>query len=240
MVMLLAAPTTAMFGGKGSAVKEVTPKNINSFLKTHKPVMLLVYAPWCGHCKAIHGDWEKLARSLDGIVKVGAADADAHKDIGQRFQVKGFPTIKAFGMTSDKKGNKTPMDYQQERSFSAMKKYATGLVSNKGVQSIKKLDASVPHVILFTQKASVPPMFSVVALSPTLKEKYSFFVAKEKVDKKAIEAYEVPSYPSIAVIEKADGEEEPTTKWLEFTKGMKYNDVAEFINGGKQEKKKKE
>jgi hypothetical protein len=29
-----------------------------------------------------------------GLVAVGAVDADAHKDLGGQYEVKGFPTIK--------------------------------------------------------------------------------------------------------------------------------------------------
>jgi protein disulfide-isomerase A6 len=48
---------------------------------------------------------------LKGIVKVGAVDATAHESLAQKYEVKGFPTIKIFG--SDKK---SPVDYQGERT----------------------------------------------------------------------------------------------------------------------------
>eukprot|EP01061_Rhynchopus_euleeides_P037563 TRINITY_DN640_c1_g1_i1.p1 TRINITY_DN640_c1_g1~~TRINITY_DN640_c1_g1_i1.p1 ORF type:complete len:266 (+),score=137.34 TRINITY_DN640_c1_g1_i1:105-902(+) len=239
----LVTDASAMFGGKGSAVKELNSRTLPGFLNTHKPVMLLLYAPWCGHCKAIHPDFEKLAKSLDGIVRVGAVDADQHKEIGQQYGVRGFPTIKMFGMTPDKKGRKKPIDYQQERSFAAMKKTAQSLIQKTGVLPMKKL-ASLPegesHVILFTKKSAVPDLYAVASLSPKLKAKFKFFIAKEKADAKLAEAYEIPSWPSIAVVEKKEGEETPSTRWLEFTKGMKYNDVAEFINGGPDKKESAE
>lgn len=38
--------------------------------------------------------WEWHGFLLQGIVKVGAVDADQHQSLGGRFGVRGFPTIK--------------------------------------------------------------------------------------------------------------------------------------------------
>ena len=42
---------------------------------------------------------------------MGAVDADAHRDLGGRFGVRGFPTIKIFG-----KNKKNPTDYNGARN----------------------------------------------------------------------------------------------------------------------------
>jgi len=36
-------------------------------------------APWCGHCKSLVPEWDKAAKALKGIVKIGAVDADSEK-----------------------------------------------------------------------------------------------------------------------------------------------------------------
>ena len=54
------------------------------------------YAPWCGHCKKLSPTWESLATNLKGKVNVGKVDVPENRDLGSRFGIKGFPTIKFF------------------------------------------------------------------------------------------------------------------------------------------------
>lgn len=42
-----------------------------------------------------------------GVVKVGAVDADKHQSLGGQYGVQGFPTIKIFGANKNR-----PEDYQ--------------------------------------------------------------------------------------------------------------------------------
>ncbi|KAJ9467511.1 hypothetical protein DIPPA_14108 [Diplonema papillatum] len=230
LLLLCVAATEAMFSAKGD-VEQLDGKTLPKFLNTHKPVMLLLYAPWCGHCKAIHPEWEKLATSLKGIVKVGAVDASQEKDVGQTYGVQGFPTIKMYGMNTPAnrgKGRK-PLDYQQKREFAAMKAGALGLIDGGYVQSLPATydDAvkATPHVVLFTKKDKTPPIFSVVAASPKLKH-LAFYKVQE--GKKAASNFDsVPSWPSIAVF---NPNEEP--RWLPLSEGKaKYDTVAKFILG---------
>ena len=55
------------------------------------------FAPWWGHCQQLKPAWEKAAKALKGVVKVGAVDMDANPSVGSPYNVKGFPTIKLFG-----------------------------------------------------------------------------------------------------------------------------------------------
>uniref|UniRef100_W5NIX5 protein disulfide-isomerase n=1 Tax=Lepisosteus oculatus TaxID=7918 RepID=W5NIX5_LEPOC len=61
----------------------------------------------CGHCQRLTPDWKKAATALKGVVKVGAVDADQHKSLAGQYNIRGFPTIKVFGLNKNK-----PEDYQ--------------------------------------------------------------------------------------------------------------------------------
>ena len=72
--------------------------------------LILFYAPWCGHCQAFSPEYEKAAKALKGIFKIGAIDADKEKTIAGKYGIQGFPTIKFFGIHKDK-----PVDYNSAR-----------------------------------------------------------------------------------------------------------------------------
>ena len=72
--------------------------------------LILFYAPWCGHCQAFSPEYEKAAKALKGIFKIGAVDADKEKALGGKYGIQGFPTVKFFGIHKDK-----PVDYNSAR-----------------------------------------------------------------------------------------------------------------------------
>jgi len=89
-----------------SAVVVLGPDNFDSVvLDSTKDVFVEFYAPWCGHCKRLTPLWEKLSSVFknEKDVVIANLDADAHKDLGSRFGVSGFPTLIYFPK-SDKSG----------------------------------------------------------------------------------------------------------------------------------------
>ncbi|XP_065344874.1 protein disulfide-isomerase A6 homolog [Cloeon dipterum] len=95
-----------------SEVVELTPSNFDKLVVQSDDVWIVeFFAPWCGHCQSLVPEYSKAAKALKGVVKVGAVDADAHKSLGSRFGVSGFPTLKVFGSNKNK-----PEDYRGART----------------------------------------------------------------------------------------------------------------------------
>lgn len=61
--------------------------------RSHLPVLLDMWAAWCGPCRMIAPTVEMLAGELAGQVLVGKLDVDANKRTAARFGVQGIPTL---------------------------------------------------------------------------------------------------------------------------------------------------
>lgn len=124
LVLCMLANLSAAFYTKNSGVISLDSNFNKEVIKSDELWLVEFYAPWCGHCQALKPEWEKAAKALKGIVKVGAVDMDAHPEIGSPYNVQGFPTIKFFG--ADKK---TPIDYDQARDEKAIVNFALNQVN---------------------------------------------------------------------------------------------------------------
>jgi len=110
------------------APSQVVVLNDNNFdsvvLDPTKDVLVKFYAPWCGHCKKLAPEWEKLGQAFgnEENVVIAKYDADAHKGKGSKYGVTGFPTLIWFP-----KDNKEGVKYEEGRDLASL----VGYVNNK-------------------------------------------------------------------------------------------------------------
>ena len=79
-----------------------------------------MYAPWCGHCKALAPKYEALggavqAAGLSATLAIAKMDGTANEVDVDGFDVQGFPTLFFF-----KAGSKAPLPYDGPREAAAM------------------------------------------------------------------------------------------------------------------------
>lgn len=93
--LLVAAAATEYETDNG--VLLLNDETFDAALKEFDPLLVAFVAPWCGHCKRLKPEFGKAAQALapEGI-RIAQVDATQNKDLSDRFDVSGFPTIKFF------------------------------------------------------------------------------------------------------------------------------------------------
>ena len=101
-------------------IKVATDANFEELvLKAERPVVVDFWAAWCGPCKMVAPEMEKLAEKYDGVVDVVKVDVDANPRLSQAFGIMSIPTIAYFKPGAQPQGvvGFRPME-QLEQAFS--------------------------------------------------------------------------------------------------------------------------
>ncbi len=65
----------------------------NEVEKFPLPVLLDLWAPWCGPCKILTPIVDQIAQELNGRARVGKLNVDENPMTAARFRVQGIPTL---------------------------------------------------------------------------------------------------------------------------------------------------
>ncbi|CAG0924510.1 unnamed protein product [Notodromas monacha] len=188
--LLFACAVCALLTAVKSGEQDVVVLDDSNFdfrTKEMDTVLIMFYAPWCGHCKRIKPEYEKAAEILkadDPAIPLAKVDCtEAGKGTCSRFGVSGYPTLKIF------RNGEFSQEYNGPREHMGIVKYMRGQVgpAAKPIESIealtKYLDNDDGSVIgYFDSDSSLKSSFEKTA--DKLRETFRFaLVTKEDVIK---------------------------------------------------------
>jgi len=146
----------AIFGAAQSV--ELTPTNFDS-VTGGKTAFIKFYAPWCGHCKKMKPDWDKLMTEYKDHASILVADVDctaSGKPLCDANGVKGFPTLKH--------GDPNNLEeYQGGRELKDLKAFAAGLKPSCSPAALELCNADQKAKIAAIQAMSAADLSSAIA-----------------------------------------------------------------------------
>lgn len=75
---------------------EITTENFESYKNGELPLVVDLWATWCGPCRMLAPTIKELADDYDGKIVVGKCDVEENDDIAMQFGVRNIPTILFF------------------------------------------------------------------------------------------------------------------------------------------------
>lgn len=72
---------------------EAGSSDFDAAIDTNLPVLVDLWAPWCGPCRIIAPGVERASREFAGRLKVVKVNVDQAPDVSARYGVQGIPTL---------------------------------------------------------------------------------------------------------------------------------------------------
>ena len=68
----------------------------SELIKGEQPVLVDVWAPWCGPCRMMEPAIKQIAQELSGQVKVVKINIDDNQELARQFGIQSVPTLMLF------------------------------------------------------------------------------------------------------------------------------------------------
>lgn len=77
-------------------VREITDSDFQAVLAEGKPVVIDLWAPWCGPCRMVGPVVDELAKEYEGKITVCKMNVDDCTEVPAQFNVMNIPTLLFF------------------------------------------------------------------------------------------------------------------------------------------------
>ncbi len=78
-------------------ISQLTDTNFESeVINSEKPILVDFWAVWCGPCKVIAPEIEKLAEEKSQDLKIGKLNVDENRDTAIKYSISSIPTLLLF------------------------------------------------------------------------------------------------------------------------------------------------
>lgn len=80
---------------RGPLIRDITEEDFAEALELskHVPIVLDMWAPWCGPCRQLGPVLEKTTKEFGGKIALGKVNVDENPSLSQAFQVQGIPAV---------------------------------------------------------------------------------------------------------------------------------------------------
>jgi protein disulfide-isomerase A1 len=160
-----------------NGVLVLTDDNFDEAIAKYDYLLVEFYAPWCGHCKKLAPEYEAAAEVLsaqDPPRTIAKLDATENKAMGDRYEVKGFPTLMWFT-------NGTKSEYNGGRTKDTIIEWInkkTGPVSLEvdcAAMEEKTSESNLSVSYFGAQEGDLWENYMKSARNPAISEKFQFF-----------------------------------------------------------------
>ncbi|RWR83116.1 putative protein disulfide-isomerase A6 [Cinnamomum micranthum f. kanehirae] len=219
----------------------LTEENFEKEVGQDRGALVEFYAPWCGHCKKLAPEYERLGSSFKKAksVLIGKVDCDDQKNLCTKYDVTGYPTIKWFP-----KGSLEPQKYEGPRTAESL----TEFVNTEGGTNVKMAVTPSNVVVLTAENFDAvvldeskdvlvefyaPWCGHCKSLAPTYEKVATVFKSEEDVvianldadkHKDLAEKYGVSGYPTLKFFPKSNKAGE------DYNEGRDLETFVSFIN----------